>query len=199
MVSCKIKKNKRIPGLTISLGLLLIFLALSPNIVTAQTETQQEDTVKKKKHSPKLAMLMSTVVPGAGQAYNKKYWKIPVIYVGLGTLGYFAYRNGNYYNKFKNAYSELYNSGNRDSTVFMFGVDYNLDGLDAGKNYYRRYRDMFSIFTVGFYLLNIIDANVDANLYDFDISDDISLRISPASEDVPMAGPVPVLKLRITF
>lgn len=172
---------------------------LSSEFCTAQTETLPEDSVKKRKHSPKLAMLMSTVIPGLGQAYNKKYWKIPVVYAGLGVLGYLSYRNTNYYNNFKDAYSELYNSGNQDSTIHLYGVDYSLSGLEAGKNYYRRYRDMYSIFTVGFYLLNIIDANVDANLYDFDISDDISLKISPASEETQMAGPVPVLKLRITF
>ena len=189
----------RIPVFYIGLGILFIFFSFSHLNGTAQTDTQQEDTLKKKKHSPRLAMLMSAVIPGSGQAYNKKYWKIPVVYAGLGVLGYFAYRNGNYYKSFKSAYTELYNSNNRDSTIYLYGVDYTLNGLDAGKNYYRRYRDMYSIFTVGFYLLNIIDANVDANLYDFDISDDISLRISPASEEVPMAGPVPVLKLRITF
>ena len=58
---------------------------------------------------------------------------------------------------------------------------------------------MFTIFTVGFYLLNIVDANVDAHLYDFDISDDLSLQISPSAQQIPMAGPVPGVKLRITF
>jgi hypothetical protein len=190
---------ERIPVFFIGSGILFVFLFSPVSNCIAQNTSQTEDSVVKKKHSPRLAMLMSAVVPGLGQAYNKKYWKIPVVYAGLGALGYFAYRNGNYYNSFKNAYATLYNSGNRDSTIFLYGVDYNLNGLDAGKNYYRRYRDMYSIFTVGFYLLNIIDANVDANLYDFDISDDISLRISPASEQVPMAGPVPVVKFRITF
>lgn len=164
----------------------------------SQSESLDNDTVKKK-HSPKLAMLMSTAVPGLGQAYNKKYWKIPVVYAGIGILGYLSYRNGNYYNTFKRTYADLLATGNGDTTAYLYGVEFNLYGLESAKNYYRRYRDMYTIFTVGVYLLNIIDANVDAHLYDFDISDDLSLKISPSAEQTPMAGTVPGIKFRITF
>jgi len=142
-----------------------------------QKDTLTTDTAKK--HNPKVATLLSTFLPGSGQIYNKKYWKTPVIYAGLGALGYMAYKNNNNYKQFKKAYLELYNDTNPNATYKIDGMEFTLNGLDAGKNYYRRYRDLFVIFTAGLYIMNIIDANVDANLYDFDISDDLSLKIEP--------------------
>jgi hypothetical protein len=177
------------------------FLILILFIIIWQTSFAQVTTQKdslKKTHSPKLAMLLS-VVPGLGQAYNKKYWKIPIIYAGMGTLGYFAYHNGVYYKKFKKTYSNLLSTGNADTTAYMYGVEFTLNGLETGKNYYRRYRDMFTIFTFGLYLMNIIDANVDAHLYDFDISDDLSLNITPSADYSVLIGLVPALKLTLKF
>jgi hypothetical protein len=181
-------------------GMFLVFLWICfiiPQTIKSQSAVIRADSIKVKKHNPKLATLMSIVIPGTGQAYNKKYWKIPIIYVGLGSLGYMEYRNNTRYKNFKNAYSELLKT-NADSTITIYGVAFTLNGLNAGQNYYRRYRDMFAIFTAGFYLLNIVDANVDAHLFDFDISDDISLRITPSAEE-SWAGPVTGLRIRINF
>lgn len=178
--------------------LLFFFSFLLPPESASQNGTG-EDTVKTRVHNPKLAMILSTVLPGAGQAYNKKYWKIPVIYTGIGAFGYMTYRNNNYYKTFRQAYTELYNSGNSDSTVVLYGVDFTLNGLEAGKNYYRRYRDLFAIFTFGVYLLNIIDANVDAHLFDFDISDDLTMRIYPETRETAFAGSVPGIRICIYF
>jgi len=187
-------------------GMFFVFLyvcLLNPVVVKSQVESMQKDTLndttKIKKHSPKLAMIMSTVIPGLGQAYNKKYWKIPVIYAGIGTLGYMANRSNSRYKNFKKGYSELLASNNLDSTIFIYGTDFNLNGLDAGRNYYRRYRDLYVILTAGLYLLNIVDANVDAHLFDFDISDDISMRVAPSVEEYCMAGPVTGIKIKINF
>lgn len=120
-------------------GMFFVFLYVclfNPIIVKSQVEPARQDTVsdttKIKKHSPKLATLMSTVIPGLGQAYNKKYWKIPVIYVGLGALGYMAHRSNTRYKNFKKGYTDLLNS-NPDSTISLYGVDFTLNGLDAGK------------------------------------------------------------------
>ena len=188
------------------LGMFFVFLyvfALSPALSKAQSSNTPQDTVSKvKKHYPKLATLLSTVVPGAGKAYNKKYWKIPIIYVGLGTLGYLANRNNTRYKNFRTAYSEsnAFNKAfNKDTAIALYGTDFNLNGLDYYKNYYRRYRDLYVIFTAGLYLLNIVDANVDAHLFDFDISDDISLRITPSAEQYGMTGPVTGFKINISF
>ena len=147
-------------------------------------------------HSPKKAAVYSAILPGLGQAYNKKYWKIPIIYAGFGTLGYFiGWNNGNY-QTLKLAYSDL-TDGNPDTDSYLdleAAKYYDLDnesernqfenGLNKQKNYYRRNRDLLIISTVGFYALNIIDASVDAHLFDFDISEDLSFNWQPAMRNV---------------
>ncbi len=156
------------------LTLLVSILILTIHSAIAQ---KMQDSLEKR-HSPKLAATLSAVVPGLGQAYNKKYWKIPVIYAGMGTLAYLTYRNNKYYQHFKNAYKEL-SQTNPNGFYYMYHTTFTLSGLDAGKNYYRRYRDMYAIFTVGAYLLNIIDATVDAYLFDFDVSDNLAFKLQP--------------------
>lgn len=162
---------------------ILLLITFSLILNQAFSQKQQQDTIKPK-HSPKLAMTMSAVLPGLGQAYNKKYWKIPIIYGGMGALAYLAIKNNHYYQDFKTGYITLYET-DPSGSYFMYNREYNLSGLEAGKNYYRRYRDMYTIFTVGIYVLNIVDAAVDAHLYDFDISDDLSLKVQP--EFIPIA------------
>lgn len=188
---------KNIPAKGMFFVLIVIFIWL-PQLSISQIVTDTTDS-SVKKHSPRLATLLSTAVPGLGQAYNKKYWKIPIIYVGLGYLGYMANRDNKLYKEFKTSYLALYNSGNRDSTIYLYDVEYTLNGLESGKNYYRRYRDLFVIFTAGLYLMNIIDANVDAHLFDFDISDDISLRVVPSAIDGGLAGPVTGFRISLNF
>ena len=182
--------------------ILIITLFIIPQHAKSQTTENKPDSTKidsTKKHSPKLATLFSTVIPGLGQAYNKKYWKIPIIYVGLGYCVYMTKRDNLLFKNFKKNYLALYNSGNKDSTSYLYGVKYTLNGLETGKNYYRRYRDLFVIFTSAIYLMNIVDANVDAHLFDFDISDDISLQIMPSTIDGGMAGPVMGLRINLNF
>lgn len=147
-------------------------------------------------HSPHKASIYSAILPGLGQAYNKKYWKIPIIYAGFGTLGYFiAWNNGNY-KTLKLAYSDL-TDDNPDTDSYLdleAAKYYNLDnesdrnqfknGLNKQKDYYRRNRDLLIISTAGFYMLNIIDASVDAHFFDFDISEDLSFNWEPAMRSV---------------
>ncbi len=147
-------------------------------------------------HSPKKAAIYSAILPGLGQAYNKKYWKIPIVYAGFATLGYFISWNNKNYKVLKLAYSDL-TDDNPDTDSYN-DLDaakyYDLDnesernqfenGLNKQKDYYRRNRDLLIISTVGFYALNIIDASVDAHLFDFDISEDISFNWQPAMGSV---------------
>ena len=141
---------------------------------------------------------MSMALPGLGQAYNKKYWKIPVIYAGFGVLGYFIHTNGTEYRKFREAYDIV-------ATNDPSGVDneyvqrYNLTQLQEGRNYYRRNYELSLIFTGLLYVLNIIDASVDANLYSFEINDDVSLRFEPMSNQYFTYKPVPAIGLRYRF
>lgn len=125
--------------------------------------------------SPRRASIMSMLLPGLGQAYNKKYWKIPVIYAGLGGLGYlFALNNKEY-----NYYRKNLIAVNDDDPATNNETLYSSDQLQTLKNSYKKSRDLALIGMSLIYLLNIIDANVDAHLRTFDVSDDLSLNIDP--------------------
>lgn len=173
-------------------------------------QTAQQDSIAvakanaevKVEHSPKKATIYSAILPGLGQAYNKKYWKIPVIYAGFGTLGYFIHWNNDNYKIMRQAYIDLTDGGGsgpfgEDDPTNSYmdleaaqGVDFNnptyynnfKTGLDKQQNYYRRNRDLLIISIVGFYGLNIIDASVDAHLYDFDISEDLTFNWQPTMQ-----------------
>ena len=150
-----------------------------------------KDKKKEVTHSPKKATIYSAILPGLGQAYNKKYWKIPLIYIGFGVIGYFIDWNNGYYQLNKTAYKDLTDDDKTTNSFLKLEAAkyYDLnnptsfnnfkDGLLKRQDYYRRNRDLLIISMVGFYGLNIIDASVDANLFDFDISDDLSLKWQP--------------------
>ncbi len=157
--------------------------------------TGEEEVVAKSAHSPKKATLMSTFLPGLGQAYNKKYWKIPIVYAGLGTTVYFIFWNQDYYNEFRTAF-DIREAGGEDKYA---GI-YTTDNLITLQNYYRNNRDLSIILTVLIYGLNILDANIDAHLYDFDVSENISMRVEPTLLGMNEAYlQRPGLKLSITF
>jgi hypothetical protein len=120
---------------------------------------------------------MSALLPGAGQAYNKKYWKIPVIYAGFGVLGYFVKTNNDEYKIYKEAYRIRLDGD--ENTIDQFVGIYADQDLVTLKNFYRRNRDLSVIGMSLLYLLNIIDASVDAHLFYFDVSDDLSMSIEP--------------------
>ncbi len=134
----------------------------------------EEIAVIKSAHSPKKATLYSTFLPGLGQGYNKKYWKIPIIYAGMGTSIYFIFWNADQYNNYKDAF-DARQAGEKDEYEGIY-TDQNLITL---QNSYRNQRDLSIIITVLIYGLNILDANIDAHLFDFDVSDDLSMRIEP--------------------
>lgn len=141
-------------------------------------------------HSPKAAGIASAILPGLGQAYNKKYWKIPIIYAGLATAGYLIYYNYTIYSNFQKAY-ELRADGDTSTNLHSFNVwyitstqtiytdAYEGSQLSELSNIYRRNTDLSVIVTAGIYALNIIDAVVDAHLFNFDVSDDLSLNMQP--------------------
>ena len=146
-------------------------------------------------HSPKKAAIYSAILPGLGQAYNKKYWKIPIVYAGFGAIGYFIKWNNGNYKVMKQAYIDLTTGDpNEGSHVELLPPGW--DGNDSGdysfaktalskqQDYYRRNRDLLIISFVGFYGLNIIDASVDAHLFDFDISEDLTFNWQPSMQSV---------------
>ncbi len=129
--------------------------------------------------SVKKATTLSTILPGAGQFYNGSYWKLPIVIGGFATLGYTIDWNNRGFQRFKTAYNLL--TDGDDTTIDEFNGRYTPEYLKNLRNSYRRNRDLCIILTAGLYILNIIDAHVDAHLKDYDISDDLSLMLQPAS------------------
>ena len=161
---------------------LFLLLFLCPSLYTvAQTDTafiELPDSIREKEHSPTKATLMSTFLPGLGQAYNKKYWKIPIVYAGFGILGYFIYFNADEYANYKYAYIESSN-GNMNGNYSYLTQRYTPDELLSAREYYRRNLEISCLLTAVWYALNILDATVDAHLYTYNISDRLSLKIEP--------------------
>ncbi|HKI90046.1 MAG TPA: DUF5683 domain-containing protein, partial [Draconibacterium sp.] len=173
---------------TFIITLLLVGYNLQAQLVNADTtRIIKTETDLESVHSPKKATLYSAILPGLGQAYNKKYWKIPLVYIGFGAIGYFIKWNNDNYQINKKAYHDL--TDNDPDTKFYETLTafqyYDLnnptseanfkDGLNKRQEYYRRNRDMLIISMAGFYGLQIIDASVDAHLFNFDMSDDLTL------------------------
>ena len=123
--------------------------------------------------------MLSAAYPGFGQMYNKKYWKVPLIYAGLLTSLYYINDNNSRYNQYKDAY--IIRTDNNPSTVDDFVGEYSSGDLLILKDFYRRNREISILCFVGTYILNIVDASVDAHLFDYDISEDISLQMTPTS------------------
>lgn len=149
------------------------------------------------KPDPKKAVLMA-LVPGLGQIYNRKFWKLPIVYGGLMGCMYAITWNNRNYQDYSTAYKDIMldaEEPNRPVEEFhtswqdFLGVGYDpkewvsntnfQTQLKNRKDYYRRYRDLSIIITVGVYALSIIDAYVDAQLFDFDISPDLSMHWEP--------------------
>jgi len=154
---------------------------------------------KVKDHSPKKAVIMSAILPGLGQAYNKKYWKIPIIYGGLISLGYVVKFNNDNFQDFKKAY--VYRVDDNPNTIDKYVDRYTTDNLNTLQDYYHRNRDLSAIGMTAFYLLNIIDAAVDAHLYQFElkVNDDLSLQMQPTNMVFACSRPVPGITLKIHY
>ncbi len=127
--------------------------------------------------APAKAAFYSAVLPGLGQAYNKKYWKIPIIYAGMGVGVYFYIQNDKDYDRFRDAYKSRL-AGNTDDEFWGEGENpiVSTDRLIDAQKTAQKNKDLSIVVTGVFYLLNIIDANVDAHLRQFNVSDDLSLE-----------------------
>jgi hypothetical protein len=137
-----------------------------------------------KRHSPQRAAILSAAIPGLGQLYNRKWYKLPFIYGGFAALFYSWNFNNNYYTTFNDVYRNIPTGARPDSIYYIDGGYYVQENVYKAQEYYLRYRDL-SLIGVGLlYMLNIIDATVDAYMYDYDISDDLSLKIEPDFIDV---------------
>lgn len=139
--------------------------------------------------NPKKAMWLAIAFPGAGQIYNRKYWKLPLIYGGFVGCIYALTWNGSMYRDYSQAYMDITDNDPNTKSYENFlptGYDVNarLEYLQSlfrrKKNYFRRYRDLSLFCMIGVYLLSIVDAYVDAELSSFDISRDLTMKVHPA-------------------
>ena len=158
---------------------LLILLSLS--LVAACSVFASNDSIAlPKKHNPKKAAIYSAVLPGLGQAYNKKYWKIPIVYAGIGTIFYIADMNGDSYRDYRQAFD--YKTGTiteADKEIVDIANKYSRENLATLRDLYRRNMELNWIIMVLWYGLNFIDATVDADFFEYDIADDLTLKVEP--------------------
>ena len=152
------------------------------------------------KPNPKIATRVALIFPGFGQAYNRQYWKLPIVYGGLMGFAYAITWNNKTYQDYKDAYFDIVTDSKNDpqssnpeawSQSWQDFLSGNIDpatrlhdgtfhsNLKRGKDYFRRYRDLSIILGVGFYLICVADAYVDAQMFDFDVSPDLSFRFTP--------------------
>lgn len=213
------------------LGLLFIFFIFTSigraqdeenatkELDSIQTDLKQEgiviqDSLITKKEeinilAPSKAAFYSAVLPGLGQIYNKRYWKVPIVYAAIGT-GIYAYTyNNNLYNRFRMAYKsrlagftsdEFYDLNN--SGIDPGNPDLSNQALQTAQERYQRDRDLSLLITIGLYALNIVDANVDAHLKQFNVSDDLSMdmRVMPYLTQDPITANVNYgLGLKVRF
>lgn len=176
---------------------------ITPNI-KVKIDTATLDTVKDKafKPDPTKVIWLGTIIPGYGQIANRKYWKLPIVYGGFMGFAYAISWNNGRYNSFKNAFRDISDS---DPTTVSYldivpkGYEYIPPGgklqdqtkiafidveykkyLSSRKETFQRYRDMSILLSIGYYAIVILEAYVDAHLYDFDITPNLALRISPS-------------------
>ena len=179
--------------------------------------------VKIKEHSPHKATIYSALLPGLGQIYNKKYWKLPILYAGIGVTLYAIGWNTDQYNLYKDAYVDFVNfqefkyqseggtipeptskryeellSTDFSSTDASYD-DWFKTKLQNGKDSYKHDRDLSYIILFGVYVLNIIDATVDAHFTNFNINDDLSMSVQPKMNYSPVSGSTLGLSCRINF
>ena len=145
--------------------LTLIFCLHSCNVLA------QEEQIK----SPKKAAIYSAIIPGSGQIYTKKYWKVPIIYAGLITSAYYINESNINFKIYKNSYLQRISGNSEDE----FLGQYSDSDLKTLTDHYKRNREISVLCFIGTYILNIIDASVNAHLFYYDISDDLSLKIEP--------------------
>jgi hypothetical protein len=175
------------------------------NDTTIQKTAAGKDTVviKKKVHSPRRATLRSLIIPGWGQVYNKKYWKVPLVYAAVGIPIYTFTFNKKWYNKVKYGLSLVVN--NKFDSASLAQLDpalrYLVDNKEQGaltsyRNDYRRDMDYSILFTLLMWGLNVVDATVDAHLKGFDVGDELSFQFKPTILPNTMT---PALSLVVNF
>ncbi len=149
----------------------------------------------RQRHSPKKASLLSAVLPGAGQIYNRKYWKAPIAWAGLGTCVWFIQDNTREYQRYRKAYIALVDDD--PDTIDEFEGQYSPAEVLEVTDTYRRWRDLSYIAFGVVYMLNVVDASVDAHFVRFDVSPELSMGLGPSWST--LAQGAPGLSLSLAF
>lgn len=166
------------------IALFFFFLGITDSLAQNDLKIENikvKDTLKKttiNPLAPSKAAFYSAILPGLGQAYNKKYWKIPIVYGAIGTGVYSYMWNNKKYHQYRDAYKNRL-AGKPDDFNYLDN-----DRLIQGQRFYQKNRDLSAIVTVGLYILNIVDANVDAHLMQFNVNDNLSVRPDMQQDDI---------------
>lgn len=176
----------------------MLEMTTSPDLKTQSVPADSLQKVVNPKQwipNPTKATWLALVIPGGGQIYNRKYWKLPIFYGGFAGCAYALSWNNRMYKDYSTAYKDAAN-GNWDSTSitdllppgYKYSESQLMETLRKRKDTYRRYRDLSIFAFIGVYLLSVVDAYVDAELSNFDISPDLSMRVEPAIISNRMTG-----------
>lgn len=167
----------------------LLFFFLGSNTVFSQKKTDAaliaKDTLKSNYIDPlrpAKAAFYSAILPGLGQAYNKKYWKIPIVYGAMGVSLYYYIDSNKKYNEFRDEYKRRLEGLGRSENYKR----YDDTTLINAQSFYQRNRSLSAFFVIGFYALNIIDANVDAALMQFNVNENLSFKPNVYLNDVTL-------------
>ena len=205
----------------ILLVIILLLFCIPQNSVAQDTIFVTKPVRSKFKPEPLRATMLAVAFPGLGQIYNRKYWKIPLVYLGFGGLIYSVGFNSSHYNTYMKAYQDFtdaipetnsyinlipatidpstYDPVLHPTTYIPANAQYYRDGMLRMVDYYKRYRDLSYIGIAGWYLISILDANVDASLFDFDVSKDLNVAVFPVQLPSPNGFLGSGLNLKITF
>jgi hypothetical protein len=180
--------------------IILHLICIEQNICAQDTVAVAKPVSHKFKPETLRATMLAVSFPGLGQIYNRKVWKIPLVYAGFGALIYSVGFNSKNYNMYIKAYQDFTdNNPNTISYQHLIAADpstydqvkqpatysYYKDAMLRMVDYYKRYRDLSYIGIAGWYLVSILDANVDASLFNYDISPNLNITLLPMQMSLP--------------
>ncbi len=181
--------------LRVSLIFLVVILGGFSALAQTDSLTVSKKSVELQEHSPHKATLLA-LVPGLGQIYNRKYWKLPIVYAGFGVTGYFAMTNRTEYKKYREAYNCSVTL--ESECTNELAIKYSADDLQTIRDYYRRNMELSYIIMGAWYVLQMLDATVDAHLYNWEVNDNLSVRVDPIIQPIQLAQPNSALPSSVT-
>lgn len=197
------------------IGLLWVTLHPFAKAQEVRVLSENIDTiiVQSTEHSPARAAMLSAAIPGLGQIYNKKYWKLPIVYGAFVGLAYYYNYSNDRYKLYRNAYYDAKIGGFYNQEIIDYiisqpqGLDLSEEGVNSArieefrkkKETFRKYRENSILYLVGAYLINIVDANVDAYFLKFNVNKDLTVKLDPFVDKSLLSDNIIGLKLSINY